>query len=157
MLIHMKEISTSFYVEDKWLQTRRRETLFFPLGEILSSLYFKNTAACKDSTGHKQTAIPKIESLIRKTVGEIWRAEPTIRFHPSCLQRQKSTFPEYYYSILTELLWSAAIPSLLSDCQLHSKQIRLLHNQVFSSPTLLRQLFHQMILDSKTRFLRSKG
>lgn len=62
-----------------------------------------------------------IESLIRKAVGEIWRAEPTIRFHPSCLQRQRSSFPEFYNSILTELLWSAARPSLLSHYQLLSK------------------------------------
>lgn len=32
----------------------------FPLGEILSSSHFKNTAACEDSTGYQQTAIPKI-------------------------------------------------------------------------------------------------
>lgn len=90
----------------------------FPLGEIPSSLYFKNTAACRDSRGYKQTAIPKIP---RKSDQESCRRglknRTDIRLYPSCLHRQKSSFPKFYNSILIKQLWSAARP----PAQLHSK------------------------------------
>lgn len=158
ILIHTKEISASFYVEDKWLQTRRSDTLIFHQEKSWVACTLKTLLHLKIAQViSRQWSQRYIESLTRKAVGEIWRAEPTIRFHRSCLQRQDSTFPEHYNSALTELQRSTATPSLLSDCQLHSKQITLLHNQVFSSSALLGWHFHQMILDSLPRLLRSKG
>lgn len=100
MLIHTKEISASFYVEDKWLQTRRSDTLIFHQEKSWVACILKTLLHLKIAQViSRQRSQRYRESLTRKAVGEIWRAEPTIRFHRSCLQRQDSAFPEHYNSL----------------------------------------------------------
>lgn len=171
----------------------------FPLEEILSSLYFKNTAACKDSTRYKWTAIPKIhrksdqescrrdlksrtyhqgsslmlpeaekqlpgilQQHLNRAAVECSKTIPAQRLPASLkTQRKRSTPCSSFWGticscaiyLLFPFVDFLGTPSIFTTGH---KQIRLLQNQVFSSSTLLRRLFHQMI-PSLPSLLSSKG
>lgn len=91
----------------------------FPLGEILSSLYFKNTAACRDSRGYKQTAIPKIP---RKSDQESCRRGLKNRTDHQVISLMPAQTEKQLPKILQQHLNKAAVEcSNTMPAQLHSK------------------------------------
>jgi len=108
----MKEISASFYLENKWLQTRK-DPLLSPSKKSWVAACISKTLLEVKISQVLSTQLPQryIERLITKAWYEIRRAEPTIRSHLSRLHSHRTGFPESNSSIATELLPPAARPS----------------------------------------------